>query len=386
VLRRLDTAFANFFEGRAKYPKFKKHGNYRSVTFPQIDASTIGRHSVVLPKIRRVRMVKHRPVKGKPKTLTVVRYPNGEWYAIITVELSEHGVREKPIVVHRPVGVDSGLINYLYLSDGTHVDNPNFMKQHEKRIKKAQSELSRKKRIEKTITTRTGEVKTVNAVSSNWLKAKTLLAKKWQDYVDAKDDWQWKLASHLVAKYDFIAYEDLQIQNMLRNHSLARAIQDAAWAGFWGKVENKAATADSTCITQKVPSRYTTQRCSRCGYRIQTALSERTYRCPNCSFVAPRDHNSALDISQDGLRASGLRYAQPIGVGIPEFTSAETEPLPPEPVMVASLVTEAGNKFHACGRTSDREEGTACMEAHELQPWENVTPASESIVRSRRRI
>jgi len=357
VLLRLDRAFVNFFEGRARYPRFKGYGEYRSITYPRIRVEDVGRHSVVLSKIGRVRMVKHRPVKGTPKTLTIIRQPNGEWYATITVALKPHLPAERVRLPQRPVGVDSGLANYLYLSDGTHVDNPRFLNEHETRIRKAQRRLSRKSHVKKRVTLRTGEDKIVTAWSNNGLGAKVLLAKRWQKYIDVKNDWQWKQANQLVNTYDFIAYEDLPIQNMLKNHNLARAVQDASWAGFWQKVENKAAAADSTTRTQKVNPKYTTQRCSQCGHRHQVALSERTYRCPSCGYVAPRDHNSSNIILTDGLDVSGLRVAQPIGMDVSEYTPAEIEPLPPEterPVMVASLVEEAGNKFPARGRTSQK--------------------------------
>ncbi len=357
VLMRLDGAFLNFFEGRSQYPRFKKYGNYRSLTYPQISHGDIRKRSINLPKVGGVRMVKHRPLKGKPKTLTVIRYPSGEWYAAITVEVYDHGTTEKARVINRPVGVDSGLTNYLYLSDGTHVDSPHFLKRHEKRIEKTQRRLSRKKRVRRAVTTRTGEVRAVNAPSSNWLKAKVLLAKRWRDYVNAKDDWQWNQANRLVAKYDFIAYEDLPVRNMLMNHSLARAIQDASWSGFWGKVENKAAAADST-RTWKVNPKYTTQRCSRCRHLNLIALSERTYRCGSCGYVTARDHNSAQTIRDIGVGESGLRFAQPVGMDVPEYTPAEIEPPQPQaerPVTVASLVEETGNKFPACGQASFAE-------------------------------
>jgi ribosomal protein S27AE len=257
------------------------------------------------------------------------------------------------------------------------VDNPKFIRQHEERIVKAQKRLSRRKREQKTITVRNGTPTMVNWPSRNWLKAKTALAKRWQRYTDAKEDWQWKRAHTLVHAHDFIAYEDLPIRNMLKNHNLARAIQDASWAGFWVKVENKAAETDSTTRTWKVNPQYTTQRCSRCGHLQLLALSERTYRCQNCGYVTPRDDNSANDILQDALTASGLRVAQPIGMGVPEYTPVETGPLQPEtekPMMVASLVVEAGNKFPTRRRIrSEPTGGTARGEAHDLQSWENVT-------------
>jgi len=133
-------------------------------------------------------MVKHREVRGKVKTLTVKKYRNGERYAIVAVEMKEPKIKE----IKNPVGADSGLADFIYLSDGLHFENPKFIKKHERRIKKAQKALSRKK------------------MSKKGKKAKLLLAGRWQDYSNAKDDWQWNLAKALMYKYDLIAYENLE--------------------------------------------------------------------------------------------------------------------------------------------------------------------------------
>jgi len=125
-------------------------------------------------------MVKHREVRGKVKTVTVKRYKNGEWYAIIAVEMKEPKIKE-PKEIKNPVGADSGLTDFIYLSDGLHVENPKFIKKHERRIKKAQKALSRKKKWSKN-------------------RKKLLLAGRWQNYNNAKDDWQWNLAKELVDK------------------------------------------------------------------------------------------------------------------------------------------------------------------------------------------
>lgn len=349
VLVRLDRAFINFFEGRARYPKYKKYGRCRSITYPQIKPEDIGGHSVTLSKIGRMRIAKHRSVKGTPKTATVILQPCGKWYVTITAETAK--IIKQPITTAKhPVGADSGIINYIYLSDGTHVDNPRFLSQHEKRIKKAQRILSKKQKIQKTITTRTGETVTVTVRSKNWLKTKCLLANRWQDYVHVKENWQWNQTRRLVKLYDFIAYEDLRIRNMMKNHNIARSIQDASWGGFWMKVENLVAQTDSK-HTWKVNPQYTTQRCSRCNHRNRIALSERTYRCQNCGFVAPRDGNSANLVIAIACSESGLRHTQPVGMGDPEYTPVEIGPTLPETersMRVASLVVEAGSKGSPC--------------------------------------
>jgi len=365
ALRRVERAFTGFLEGRTRYPKYKKHGQCRSITFPQISNENIGSNSIILPKIGRVRMTKHRPIKGKPKTLTITLTKSGEWYTSITTELNPPNNNSNPrIIFNNPIGVDSGLVNYLYLSDGEHVDNPRFISNHAKRIIKAQKELSRKKRKVKRVVNVNGNSTTLKVPGSNWLKAKTILARRWRDYVNAKEDWQWKQANRLVNKHDFIGYENLPIRNMLKNHCLARAIQDAAWAGFWEKVESKAATAAST-TTQKVPPQYTTQRCSKCGYKHKVALSERSFMCPNCGHFDDRDHNSSDVVLSDALQLYYKAFEKIVGMDVPEFTPAEIEPLPPnaeKPMMVASSIAETGNKFHT--RVDEPGRGITRAEAH----------------------
>jgi len=228
VLRRLDTSFRNFFEGRTKYPHTRRYVS--SITYPQAKPNWIRRNSITLPKIGRLRMVKRREVKGRVKTVTVKKYGNGEWYAIIAVETKGPEIKEPETItpgeIRNPVGADSGLIDFIYLSDGSRVENPKFMKRHGRRIRRAQKILSRKEKG-----------------SRNRKKARLLLAGRWQDYTNAKDDRQWNLARALVDRYDLIAYEDLRVGNMVKNHNLARAIQDASWSGFWDKVERKSGRA-----------------------------------------------------------------------------------------------------------------------------------------------
>jgi len=291
VLRRLDTSFRNFFEGRTKYPHTRRYVS--SMTYPQARPNWIRRNSITLPKIGRLRMVKHREVKGRVKTVTVKRYRNGEWYAIIAVEMKELEIKE-PVEIRNPVGADSGLIDFIYLSDGSHVENPKFLKRHGRRIRRAQKVLSRKEKG-----------------SRNRKKVRLLLAGRWQDYTNAKDDWQWNLARALVDRYDLIAYEDLRVGNMMRNHNLAKAIQDASWSGFWGKVERKAKRKGT--LTVAVDPEYSTPECPVCHAKHEVALSERTFACPSCGYAAQRDLKAALIILQRAL----------VGMGMPEFTPVE---------------------------------------------------------------
>ncbi len=307
VLKRLERSFENFFEGRAKYPKFKKESRWRSLTYPQANALWVKRNSLALPKVGKVRMVKHRPLKGEVKTVTVLRTNAEEWYSLITVERRDVEPKEKK-EPKTAVGIDLGLIDYAYLSDGTHVESPKFIDRHDQRIVKAQRILSRRMKG-----------------SRNRWRARVTLSRRWDDYTNQKDDWQWKLANSIVSRFDMIGYENLQVENMVKNHHLARAIQDAAWSGFTQRLTHAAVMAGS--LTVGVDPRYSTMECPGCGSRIRMALSERTHVCPSCGWRGPRDFASSLVIRTRALEA--------LGMGMPEVTPMEMGP-PPAAAIAAS--------------------------------------------------
>ncbi len=313
VLMRLQWSFESFFEGRAKYPKPKKESKWRSLTYPQAKPTWVRRNSLILPKVGKVRMVKHRPIKGKVKTVTVLRTRSEEWYAVITTAKGRAQSKKEP---RTAVGIDLGLINYAYLSDGTHIENPKFIKTHERRIVKAQKILSRRR-----------------GKSRNRWKVRVTLSKRWNDYTNQKTDWQWKLAHSIAQRFDAIGYERLQVKNMVRNHNLARAIQDAAWSGFIQRLTHSAVMAGSLAVG--VDPSYSTQECPECGSRIKMALSERTHVCPSRGWTGPRDFASSLVIKSRALEA--------LGMGMPEVTPMETGPPP-------AVSTAAGEPRHGSGK------------------------------------
>ncbi len=102
---------------------------------------------------------------------------------------------------------------------------------------------------------------------------------------------------------DFVALEDLQIGNMVRNRHLAKSISDAAWGEFrrwveyFGKVFGVATVA--------VAPHYTTQNCSKCGEGVKKSLSTRTHVCGHCGHEQDRDHNAAINILKQGLNTVG---------------------------------------------------------------------------------
>jgi len=107
-----------------------------------------------------------------------------------------------------------------------------------------------------------------------------------------------------INRYDLIAYENLAVSNMMKNHSLAKAIQDASWSGFWVGWKAK----QKGILT--VDPEYSTQECPICHAKV--ALSERTFVCPSCGYTAQRDFKAGAIILQRAL------------VGMPKFTPVET--------------------------------------------------------------
>jgi putative transposase len=126
-----------------------------------------------------------------------------------------------------------------------------------------------------------------------------------------------------------IAFEKLQIQNMVKNHSLAKSIMDASWGQLQAFTSYKAAEAGT--IVEFVDPYGTTVNCSRCGFHVPKTLSERIHECPNCGLVLDRDWNSALNVH--------IR----VGWGTAEFTPVETKPLLQPRMVGASMVEESGS-------------------------------------------
>jgi putative transposase len=192
------------------------------------------------------------------------------------------------------VGLDLGL-NYFYKDTN---DNaaiyPKYFRSSEKRIKKLQRRLSRKL------------VKGKKPQSKNYHKSRKRLGKAHLKVQRQRKDWAVKLARCVVTSNDVVVYEDLKIQNMVKNHHLAKSISDASWYQFtqwldyFGKVWDKAVIS--------VSPNFTSADCSNCGLRVKKSLSTRTHKCPKCQTEICRDTNAALNIFKKGMSILGAEY------------------------------------------------------------------------------
>jgi len=270
------------------YPRFKGYGRYDSFTFPQSGFSITHDERVTLSKIGAVKMVYHRPIKGKIKTCTVQRSSTGKWYVCFSVECEPE--RLEPIDTQ--VGIDVGLKTFAMLSTGEEIANPKFFRKEGKALAKASRQLSK---AEKGTPERHHKRKIVARVHER-IKFR-------------RDNFTHQESRQIVDHFDIIAVEDLHVNRMTHNHCLAKSITDAAWSGFFDKLFSKAEEAGRTAI--KVNPAYTSQDCSRCHHRQVMPLSERVYHCPCCLLVIDRDLNAALNIRALGLQGLGLSLEAP---------------------------------------------------------------------------
>jgi len=216
------------------------------------------------------------------KRLRVIRRADG-YYSQFCINVERV---EEVIPTGKAIGLDVGLTHFYTDSTGETVPNPRHLRKKEKALKRLQRRVSKKKKG-----------------SSNRRKAINRLGRKHLKVSRQRKDFAIKTALCVVKSSDFVAYEDLQVRNMVKNHKLAKSISDAAWSQFvqWlqylGKVYGKTVVA--------VAPQYTSQDCSTCGATIKKSLSVRTHIC-GCGTVLDRDHNAALNILAKALRQVGM--------------------------------------------------------------------------------
>ena len=288
VLTRLDRAFQRFF-ARVKngemsgYPRFQGANRYNSFTYKQFgNGATLDNGFLVLSKIGRVAVRWSRPLEGTPKTVTISQEADG-WYACRSCA----AVPIQPLPpTGQETGVDLGIEAFATLSDGTRIFHPGWYRQAERALKKAQRRLSRRKKG-----------------SNRRRKAVTLLAKAHQKVARQRRDFHHKTALALVRENDSIYHEDLQVRNMVKNHHLAKSIQDAGWSQFVSILTYKAACAGRQVIA--VNPAFTSQTCSGCGVLVSKGLSVRWHSCPDCGTSLHRDHNAAKNIERLGQSRRG---------------------------------------------------------------------------------
>jgi putative transposase len=280
----LTTAYKNFFEKRALFPKFKsKHGK-QSVQYPQNvkivdgDVKFPGNIGVVKAKI-------HRVIEGKIKTVTLSKTPSGKYFASILTEIDG----ENPVISEGKIyGIDLGLKHFAVVTDGEKVskyDNPKHLAKHEKNLKRKQKKLARKQK---------------GSISRN--RYRKVVAKVYEQVSNSRQDFLHKLSYKLVSDSLVVIVENLHVLGMVRNHKLAKAISDVGWGTFVNflayKLERKGGKLVE--IDRWFPS---SKLCSNCFYQVsEMPLDVRKWTCPHCGTHHDRDGNAAINIRAEGIR------------------------------------------------------------------------------------
>src|SRR6266699_3839694 len=296
-------AISRFYEncrehkpGKKGYPQFqhdKRSVEYKTtgwkldpdgkhLTFT--DGCGIGRLRLVGNKQQQIATF---PLK-QIKRVRIVRRADGCY-----VQFCVQAVRQVAhITTGAQVGIDVGLKHFSTDSNGNTEPNPRFLHKAEKKFKRLHRRLSRKQKK-----------------SANRKKARKVLAKAYLKVQRQREDFARKTANTFVSSHDLIAYEDLKIANMVRNHTLAKSISDAAWGRFLQWVNYYGALHAIPVIA--VPPQFTSQNCSGCGSVVRKSLSERTHCCVSCGLVMDRDENAARNILKLALVLYTLQTLSP---------------------------------------------------------------------------
>ena len=279
-LRNQQTAFTNFFAGRAKYPTFKKKNGQQAAEFTY-RAFTYKDGNLCIAKCKTPLAIRwSRDLPSSPSTITITKDFAGRYFVSCLCEF-------EPVllpVTDKVIGIDLGITDIVITSDGEKSGNPRHTRTYEAKLTKAQRKLAKKK-----------------LGSSTRRKAKVKVARVHAKLTDCRKDFLHKQSSKLVNENQVICVETLRIKNMIKNHCLSKSIADASWGELTRQLEYKSNWAGRTfvAIDQWFPS---SKRCDCCGHIVEKLpLHIRSWTCPKCLTALDRDINAANNIKRQGM-------------------------------------------------------------------------------------
>ena len=284
AISNLDNAFTNFFKGRASFPKFKKKDSRQLFRIPIAVKLDFDNWTVTLPKYGKVSVNISRTFEGIVKQATVSKTPTNRYFISILVETGINAPKLKPITEKNAVGIDLGIKHFAILSDGRKIDNPKNLIKTQRKLRIAQRSLERKQKG-----------------SNSREKQKLVVAKIYEKVTNQRKDFQHKLSTEIVNRYDSICIENLNIEGMIKNHKLAKHIADVSWSSFETMLRYKAEWNGKNLlqIGRFEPS---SKMCSCGKINNELKLSERTWTCNHCNTTHDRDILAANNIKNFGLR------------------------------------------------------------------------------------
>lgn len=311
--------------------QWKGAGEFRSVAYQSegfdVDQNTgrDGWATLTLSKIGTMPIRTHREIPNTDaiKRVILKKERTGEWYACLVIERSDDDLPDKPdpAAIDRAdcVGIDLGILSYLHTSDDTSVDCLDLDAAYD-RYACAQRSLDRKEHG-----------------SANWEKQRQKVAKAKRRIKRKVLDYQHKLTTWLVKRYDVVAVEDLDVKPMLETSQSAKNKQDAAWSRFIRLLQYKGDLYGTHVVP--VGPAGTTKECNQCGVSTHKPIWIREHSCPACGHTEDRDLNAAKNVLDRGLEklfsiGQGLAESTPVQTALPTFTRIRAN---------AKRVVEAGS-------------------------------------------
>ena len=295
AIRQMLSAYDKFWEQHNGFPKFKSKKDKESTLFPLETISK--RNNFIDRKITLTQSLKDikfrcsdlyfkrlQTYKEEIRSATLSKTKSGNYFLSILIELPQEEVIKFGLT-NKCVGIDLGIKDFVITSDGEVFENRHFFKKQENKIIRLQRQLSKKQKD-----------------SNNRNKQRVRIAKVFEKLSNQKDAYIHSVTNELLTYYDTIFMEDLNVKGMLKNHHLAKAIQEIGFYKFKQTLEDKARNnyKQVVFVDRFYPSSKT---CSNCGYKNQgLKLSDRFWTCPVCGEYHDRDLNAAVNILHEGER------------------------------------------------------------------------------------
>ena len=321
-IRNLDRAYQRFFKEHTGFPKFKSKKDKNTCTFPLDAISKCNtfetRHISLTKPLKNIPFRcsnlywnRLRVYKDKIHSATLTRTKSGKYELSVLIDLDESEFHKFKHCNGNAVGIDLGVKDFVITSDGEVFENKHFLKSEEQKLKKLQRQLSRKQKG-----------------SKNREKVRIRLAKQHEHIHNKRMDYIHRIVNELLKEYDFVFMEDLNVQGILKNHKIAKAVSELGFYTFKSVLQNKA-TLNNKCVIFVDRFFPSSQLCSECGYRNKYVkdLSVRSWTCPECGAVHDRDINAARNILEEGLRIIGSRTAEYTLVDCPTVDDKAATPL-----------------------------------------------------------